>query len=74
MIPLTNINITAELHYIAYFRGVFSRDTLPNKLNKKGCSVINYDSSGSPGTHWTCYFNDPKYLFIGFFDSYDFQP
>ena len=71
---MTNIDITAELHHIPYFRGVFSRNNLPNKKNTKECGVINYDLSGSPGTHWTCYFNDPKYLFVEFFDSSGIPP
>ena len=29
---------------------------------------------GSAGTHWTCYFNDSKYSFVEFDDSFGIQP
>jgi hypothetical protein len=58
----------------SFFRDVHFRDTLPNKIIKQEYSVINYDLSGSPGTHWTCYFIDPKYLFAEFFDSFGIPP
>ena len=74
MIGLTNIDITAKSHHISYFRGVFSQDALPNKINKKECDYINYDSSGVPRTHWTCYVNDPKYMLVEFFESCTIRP
>ena len=40
---------------IKHFRGIYSRDKLPNKI-KKECGIINLDMSG-PGTHWVCYRN-----------------
>lgn len=38
---------------IPYFRGVFMRDTLPNKPNKNESIVLNHDSIKNRGTHWT---------------------
>ena len=29
---------------------------------------------GSNGLHWTCYFNDHKYSFVKFYDSFGIQP
>ena len=41
---------------IKYFRGIFSRDSLPKKI-KKECGIINLDDMVGPGTHWVCYRN-----------------
>ena len=46
---------------IRHFRGVFSRDTLPNRIRKVECGIINLDSQIGPGTHWVCYRNIDKY-------------
>ena len=73
MISLTNIDILNELGHIPYFGGVFSRDNLLSKIKKKECNVFNYDCMGPPGTHWTCYFSDPKYSFVEFYDSFEIQ-
>ena len=41
---------------IKHFRGVFSRDRLPNRIRKE-CGIINLDDMTGPGTHWVCYRN-----------------
>ena len=41
---------------IKYFRGVYSRDRLPESI-KKECGIINLDTFKGPGTHWVCYRN-----------------
>ena len=41
---------------IKHFRGIFSRDGLPNKI-KKECGIINLDDIKGPGTHRVCYRN-----------------
>ena len=41
---------------IKHFRGIYSRDGLPNKI-KKECGIINLDNITGPGTHWVCYRN-----------------
>ena len=57
---------------ILSFRGVFLLDTLPKKLNKKECGIVNFDKSGGPGTHWVaCYQNGKTKIY---FDSYGVQP
>ena len=56
---LTNydiIKIVDELK-IKDFRGVFMRDTLPNKINKVECGILNLDVSKNNGTHWVCYYH-----------------
>ena len=53
---------------IKQFRGVYSRDNLPAKMNKKECGIINLDSQIGPGTHWVCYRNIDKYCeYLGSF-------
>ena len=41
---------------IKYFRGIYSRDRLPESI-KKECGIINLDTFKGPGTHWVCYRN-----------------
>lgn len=53
---------------IKHFRGVFMRDTLPEKSNKTECGIINLDSMLSTGSHWTCYFKCDNHAV--YFDSY----
>lgn len=52
------------------FRGVFTSDLLPKKIKKFESGIINLDISTGPGTHWVCYYNDPKYNFIEYFDPF----
>jgi len=41
---------------IKRFRGVYSRDNLPEHMEKE-CGIINLDSEIGPGTHWVAYRN-----------------
>ena len=45
---------------IKYFRGVFSRDNLPKKIQRLETGFINLDDSIGPGSHWVCYRNIVK--------------
>ena len=67
---LSNIDILDWVNKlgIKQFRGVYSRDNLPAKMNKKECGIINLDSQIGPGTHWVCYRNIDKYC--EYFDSF----
>ena len=38
---------------IKHFRGVYSRDVLPQKIRKE-CGIINLDDIQGAGTHWVC--------------------
>lgn len=40
---------------IKYFRDVFMRDSLPEKVRVNESAIVNLDTSSGPGTHWTCY-------------------
>ena len=53
---------------IKYFRGFFSKDTLPTRINNKECGIINLDNHIGPGTHWVAYRNIDKYC--EYFDSF----
>jgi hypothetical protein len=54
--PLSDLELTEytrELN-IPYFRGVYMKDQLPNKIQKNESMIINLDNSSGPGTHWVC--------------------
>jgi len=52
------------------FRRVFTSDLLPKRIRKFKNGIINLDISTGPGTHWVCYYNDPTYNFIEYFDPF----
>ncbi|GBN96203.1 hypothetical protein AVEN_83623-1 [Araneus ventricosus] len=52
------------------FRDVFPIDTLPKKIKKFEKEIISLDISTGPGTHWVCYYNDPQYDFVEYFDPF----
>ena len=69
--PLTNfdlINLIKKLK-IKHFRGIFSRDTLPNQINEPEIGIVNLDSHIGSGTHWICYRNVDKQI-CEYFDSF----
>ena len=53
---LTNVDIESYVKKlkIPNFRGVFMRDTLPTKLRKVECSIVNLNKSNEIGSHWVC--------------------
>ena len=56
--PLSNFDLmewVKKLH-LKHFRGIYSRDNLPQKI-KKEIGIINLDDMQGPGTHWVCYRN-----------------
>ena len=63
--------MTNELK-IKYFRRVFMRDTLPDKINNKECGVVNLDVSKNTGTHWVCYYKNKDTSY--YFDSFGLDP
>ena len=65
--PLTNFEIQKYYHNESKFNGVFSRDSLPNKI-KDGAYVINLNKYSDTGTHLIVLYvknND-----ITYFDSF----
>ena len=64
--PLNNFELEDAVKKlkIPYFRGVFLLDTLPKKLNKKECGIVNFD--------WVAWYKNGKTKI--YFDSYGVQP
>ena len=54
---------------IKYFRSIYSRDRLPDRIRKKECGIINLDSIEGQGTHWVCYRNIDKQM-VEYFDPF----
>ena len=67
---LTNFDLIqyAKELGIPNFRGVFMRDTLPNKPHKEECGIVNLNKSREKGSHWVCYYK--KGLDRVYFDSF----
>lgn len=57
---------------IKNFRGVFMRDTLPARINKVECGIVNLDTSKNKGTHWVAYYKNGKDCI--YFDSFGLPP
>jgi hypothetical protein len=74
--PLTNVDtsISNMLKDIPHFRGVYTRDMLPKRIFKRECGVINSDTINGIGTHWICYYNNPRSKYIDFLDSLGLSP
>jgi len=72
--PLTNFDIqdAANKLRIGNFRGVFQRDMLPKKFQKKECGILNLGDSWGGGSHWTAWFKNGDEKF--YFDSFGVQP
>ena len=68
--PLTNIGISEYYKNEPRFNGVYSKNNLPNKI-EKGAYVINLDEYENTGTHWVSLFVKPKYTV--YFDSFDIE-
>ena len=55
--PLSNIDLLQWVKQlgIKHFRGIYSRDNLPDKIHKLETGIINLDDSMGGGSHWICY-------------------
>lgn len=60
--PLTNHELDKKVKELKFkfFRGVFIRDTLQNKVNNNEVDIVNLDSVKNNGTHWVCYYKNKK--------------
>ena len=69
--PLSNFDLEKWIDdlEIKYFRSIYSRDRLPDKIKKKDCGIINLDSIEGQGTHWVCYRNIDKQM-VEYFDPF----
>lgn len=69
---MTDLEFWAVKLKIKNFRGVFMRNALPESPHKFECGIVNLDTVGSFGTHWTCYAKNGKH--VVYFDSYGNAP
>ena len=67
---LTNIEISEYYASERRFNGVYSRNTLPNKIKKRE-NIINLDEYENTATHWIALFVKPKYTVH--FDSFGIE-
>ena len=69
--PLSNYDLLNWVDYlgIKHFRGVFSRDNLPNKIKRLETGIINLDTQIGNGTHWVAYRNIDDTV-CEYFDSF----
>ena len=73
--PLSNFDIDSILKDVDNFRGVFSKDMLPQKILDNESVVINIqDYLDGGGTHWVCVVNQPDSADVEYFDSFGVQP
>src|ERR1043165_5854463 len=61
-VPLTNIQLVDAVKKlnIPNFRGVYLRDTLPNKPRANECGILNLDDSSGAGSHWNFFSKNGK--------------
>ena len=57
--PLTNFEREAYYQNEPRFNGVYSRDTLPDKI-KAGAYIVNLDEYSNIGTHWIALYINNK--------------
>ena len=50
------------------FKGVFTRDQLPEKIGNRESGIVNFNTSKEPGSHWVAYFRDGSKKI--YFDSF----
>lgn len=74
MDTLSNIDLETALKNVKYFRGVYSMDNLPKKINKNEYTIVNLDKSTGPGTHWVLIANRSNDDHIYYFDSFGIGP
>ena len=69
--PFSNIDLFHWIKQlgIKYFRGIYSRDNLPDKIHKLETGIINLDDSMGGGSHWICYRNVDK-QYCEYFDPF----
>lgn len=65
---LNEFDIKQFAKYIPCFRGVFMLNTLPSKVRKSECGIVNLDVSSGPGTHWVAYYKINNK--VDYFDSF----
>ena len=69
--PLSKIDLLQWVKQlgIKYFRGIYSRDNLPQKIHRLETGIINLDDSTGGGSHWIFYRNVDK-QYCEYFDPF----
>ena len=67
---MTNFEIQVYYQNEPIFKGVYSRDNLPNKI-KDGAYVVNLDEYSDIGTHWIALYVINKT--VTYFDSFGIE-
>ena len=68
--PLTNFEIQRYYQNVSRFKGVYSRDNLPNKMKDRSY-IINLDEYSDIETHWVALYVDVTYdNDVTYFDSF----
>lgn len=65
---MTDVDLRKYARGIPYFRNVYMRDALPDKVRDTECGIVNLDDSSGPGTHWVAYVKRGKDVL--YFDSF----
>ena len=67
--PLSNFELERYVKQlkIPNFRGVFMRDTLPDKPRNAECGIVNFNTRDQSGSHWVCYYTKGQRIY---FDSF----
>ena len=75
MTPLSNLDIDKIMINCTHYRGTFSKDMLPKRMNKNESIVVNLqDYFAGSGTHWVCVYNEEKSNTVDYFDSFGLVP
>lgn len=75
MKPLSNLDIDKFMINCTHYRGTFSKDMLPRKINKNESTIVNLqDYFAGNGTHWVCIYNDDNSENVEYFDSFGLAP
>ena len=69
---LSNFDLEKVAKDFPFWRGIFSRDQLPKKPNRRECGILNLDSVDGPGSHWVAWYKNKGTKY--YFDSYGIQP
>ena len=68
---MSNIDLLHWVNQIGikYFRGIYSRDILPEKIHRLETGIINFDDSIGRGSHGVCH-RDVDKQFCQYFDPF----
>ena len=64
--PLSNFELERYVKQlkIPNFRGVFIRDTLPDKPRNAECRIVNFNTHDQSGSHWVCCYTKGQRIYF----------